>query len=250
MLVPTSVTYGQPYKTFPKVAEKEGHTFKWFTTEEGGGQGDEITSESIVRIAKDHTLYGLFIPNNYTAKFSFGNGLSATFTVEFGEIIPYPADPEKKGFSFDGWEPSGIINMPARDVSFTAKWSEIVSPHSDSSSSSLTKSPTEYVEIVFGKKEMSEQEIKTIIEKYTGGNEYEMKIVAVGDDDTTTVIIMFKDVDTAKDFVRTVKDPSRSVSHIVRAVGFVTESDFSLTLRTLPATILFYLYFAFLLFLN
>lgn len=55
------VEYKEPYGTLPTVT-KEGYTFKgWFTKK--NGEGEKITSSSIVSNYKDHTLYAHFTLN-------------------------------------------------------------------------------------------------------------------------------------------------------------------------------------------
>ena len=56
--VTRNVTFGEPYGELPVVA-KEGFIFAgWFTDRESGS---EVTAETLVNIAKDHTLYAVFI---------------------------------------------------------------------------------------------------------------------------------------------------------------------------------------------
>jgi len=61
--------------------------------------------------------------NSY--KVTFLNGYDAVISeidCEFGSEIVYPQNPEREGYTFIGWD-SNEINVPARDITITAKWS-------------------------------------------------------------------------------------------------------------------------------
>ena len=260
-----NVTYGQCYGTLPGMTDKEGHSIKWFRNEDFSGE--EFTTDTIVRTAGDHTLYGHFVPNTYTATFLFWNGTKISYPVTFNETITYPENLVREGYKFNGWEPNGITRMPANDITFTANWTEITPQISSSSSSTIqpssssahssstpsnsqpqpyssisssgssTLTPTEFVKIVFGTKDLSEKDIKEIIEKYTDGNEYEMEITAI-DDDTTTVIIKFVDSEKAENFVEQIKTGSNM--NVIKDVGFST-GFVSFSTGTVPSLFLHFL---------
>lgn len=61
-----TVTYQMSYGELPSLT-RTGYTFNGWTLEKAGG--DEITSESIVGIAEDHTLYAQWTPHTYTVKY-------------------------------------------------------------------------------------------------------------------------------------------------------------------------------------
>ena len=94
-----TVTYGESYGTLPNPAERTGHTFDgWFTEEE-----EKVTEETTVNIVSDHTLYAHWTINNYTITFVFNNGAENEVRVlNFNETIVYPEDPTREGHTFNG----------------------------------------------------------------------------------------------------------------------------------------------------
>ena len=69
----------------------------------------------------DSTFTAVFIVNSYTVKWIVDGNLSAE-TYEYGsEIIP-PVKPQKDGYYFAGWKPAIPSEMPAKDMTFTAKF--------------------------------------------------------------------------------------------------------------------------------
>ena len=133
MVIECSGIYGE----LPN-ATREGHTFLgWFTENEGG---EHIKSGSKVTNLNDHTLYAHWGINIYTLVFVFNNGTDPEVKIlVFNETIEYPKNMKKNGFTFNGWD--RIINwMPAEDITITAQWRE---------------KPTNFIEIVFSKKDPS-----------------------------------------------------------------------------------------------
>ena len=86
---------------------KEGYTFD-------GWEGLPQTMP-----AEDITVTAMFTVNSYNVTFIVDGETYHTATVEFGAEIELPAEPEKTGYTFDGWE--GLPQtMPAEDVTVTA----------------------------------------------------------------------------------------------------------------------------------
>ena len=106
---------------------------------------------------------------------------------------------------------------------------------------------SEYVEIVFDKKDITEEEVKEIIKNYSQDeNIYIERIETDKDTGETKVIIRFKDTEKAKDFVRRIED--KAPSTIKRVKTIPAEQD-SFVLRTnamptAPLVILFFMYAA------
>lgn len=50
------------------------------------------------------------------------DGNENTLSVAEGSKLTAPSDPEKTGYSFNGWSPSVPDTMPSEDISFTATW--------------------------------------------------------------------------------------------------------------------------------
>ena len=76
------------------------------------------------------TLYAQWTVKQYTITFS-GNGGSPAGVVQdvdYGAPVVAPADPEREGFVFKGWEPTLPATMPAEDLTFNAVWSAKPAP--------------------------------------------------------------------------------------------------------------------------
>ena len=109
--------------------------------------------------------------------------------VPFNTTINYPAEnPKKEGYAFNGWD-SKPERVGAENVTIRAVWVEITN---------------EYVEIVFKKGGMSEEDIKAIINKYTGDSSFTIEKFEENDEGKTTAIIKFVDSSTIEGFSRKV----------------------------------------------
>jgi len=97
------VTYGSQYGTLEKPT-RTGYTFDGWCTEENGG-GTQITSESTVSIAEDHTLYANWIANTYTVSFNAqgGNVGPTSKTVTYDSSYGTLPTPTRSDYIFDGW---------------------------------------------------------------------------------------------------------------------------------------------------
>ncbi len=104
------------------------------------------------KITKDTPLYARFYRNNYTLKYDPNGGQWATgtdltvpktFTVGYDKAVEEVDNPEREGYTFDGWEwswtdeksvehkgvwndttidPTAPAKMPAGNLTFTAHW--------------------------------------------------------------------------------------------------------------------------------
>jgi len=103
----TDVIYGSPYGTLPRM-QIPGYEYRWYTEKTGG---KEITKDSIVKTAGDHTLYAHLTPNTYTIKYNKDCDVSAPESVS-----PVPKNDTKTygkdftvgsmtrtGYTFKGW---------------------------------------------------------------------------------------------------------------------------------------------------
>ena len=99
-----AVTVGSAYGTLP-TPTRTGYSFDgWFTEAEGG---TEVTSDTTVTIAADHTLYAHWSVNTYTVTFKNWDGtVLKTETVNYGEAATAPTVPERYGYTFIGWDNS------------------------------------------------------------------------------------------------------------------------------------------------
>ena len=83
--------------------------------------------------------------------------------------------------------------MPANDTTVVAQWIE---------------NTTEWVEIIFGKKGMTEEEVKEIIKKYTDEEFTIEKFEEDKDTGETIIIVKFNYVEKVKNFVEAIKKSS------------------------------------------
>lgn len=101
----------------PADPEKEGYTFTGWTP----AVPETMPAESLV-------FEAVYQVNSYDVNFDADGGVfddgSSDKTVEtaYGEKINAPADPEKEGYVFAGWDPALPETMPDEEVSVKAKW--------------------------------------------------------------------------------------------------------------------------------
>ena len=62
------------------------------------------------------------VGETYSAVFIVDGEPHAQYVLKEGDVIPVPADPQKFGYKFKGWEPEVPSTMPAHDVEFVATW--------------------------------------------------------------------------------------------------------------------------------
>ena len=175
---------------YPEDPTKKGYTFK-----EWNPKPDKMP-------ANDTTVVAQWMINSYKLTFDFNNGSSTAISiVEYNSTITYPENPTKEGYTFIGWYPKPE-RMPASNLTVTAQWE--------------TVKPTEYVEIMFGSKDISDEEVETILKNYTQEEFVIDRIERDALTGETKVIIKFVDSEKAKDFVRTVREGRRENNLIMR----------------------------------
>ena len=73
--------------------------------------------------AHDLAIKAIWQVNTYTIKFNTGSGSKIeTLTYEYGSIVTAPKDPIRDGYIFVGWNAEIPERMPAKNLTFTAKW--------------------------------------------------------------------------------------------------------------------------------
>ncbi|MCR5522082.1 MAG: InlB B-repeat-containing protein, partial [Clostridia bacterium] len=73
--------------------------------------------------AHDIVIEGTFSVNSHTIAFDTDGGTEIDpITQDYGTEITKPADPEKEGCTFDGWDTDIPDTMPDEDMTITAKW--------------------------------------------------------------------------------------------------------------------------------
>lgn len=115
-----NVVYDAPYGDLP-LHTKTGHNFLgWF---DAITAGNEITSDTILKTASNHTLYAQWGVNSYTLSFDSMEGSDVSpITQDYGTPIDGPDDPVRTGYTFLGWEPALPATMPAENMTFEAQW--------------------------------------------------------------------------------------------------------------------------------
>ena len=93
----------------PAVPAKEGYAGAW---------------PSYTLGAKDITIEAVYTPKTFTVNWIV-DGKTTTVSVSFGSAIEKPADPQKDGYAFTGWDAAIPATMPAHDLTFTAQFEEI-----------------------------------------------------------------------------------------------------------------------------
>ena len=103
----------------PADPTKEGYTFTgWYSDE-------ELTSAYTFATmpAANITLYAKWTVNEYTITFDSDGGSSVdSITQAYGSAVTAPADPNRTGYTFAGWNPSIPATMPAENLTLTAQW--------------------------------------------------------------------------------------------------------------------------------
>lgn len=196
------IKYNEPYGTLPEIS-RTGYSFSgWFTEDFGG---DKIESDSVVGILNDHSLYAQWVINNYTLTFIFNNGVEPKVMIlDYNASINYPEDPTREGYIFSGWD-GNVTGMPANNLNITAQWIKL----------------SQYVKITFGSSDLTEKEIKIIIEKYSPDEYFIEKIDKT--EDNIVVIVKFKDTTSANNFVESIE-----ISTEITGVNFLQEEAYSL----------------------
>ena len=186
---------------------KTGQKFGgWFTGPDGTGEKiEEFTPEVI---GGNRTIYAFWEPMSYTITFVFGNGQNNEVrTLEYNATIEYPTNVSRNGYVFDKWD-SKPERMPANNITVTAEWIEATG---------------EMVEIIFGRVDFTEEEVKEILKKYTDGEFVIVKFEPIEERGETRIITKFVDREVAENFYRVLKG-SDDYGSLIKRVYFATEA--------------------------
>ena len=170
--------------------------------------------------AENLTVIAQWTPKNYTVTFDFMNGTKVERVFKFNETIEYPENVIREGFVFSGWDPSPEI-MPPNDLTIAAQWKEVTSS----------------VEIVFGRKDLTEKKVEEIIKKYT--NDEGFTIVKIEVDEKTgetRVILKFTDEEKAEEFIQSVSEERRGEDGI-KSVEPAKKDEYSFSVTVSSMTL-------------
>ncbi|MBQ3344846.1 MAG: leucine-rich repeat protein, partial [Kiritimatiellae bacterium] len=84
--------------------------------------GEKITSETLVSTPSNHVLTASWLPNKYPMVFNANGGLGGcTLMQDYDTPVAAPVV-SRAGYSFTGWSPSILTNVPAESLEFVAQW--------------------------------------------------------------------------------------------------------------------------------
>ena len=150
----------------------------WFTEKYGG---DKVESGGKVTNQKAHTLYAQWA-GKYTLMFEFNNGDEPEVRrLAYNETIVYPTNLVKEGCSYFMWNSSDITNMPAHDLTITARWI------------------CHTVAIVFDKVALGSTDAMDVIKDIVGEDKM---IIEPFYDDNSTITYIIKFIDTSEEEVK------------------------------------------------
>lgn len=189
------------------IAEREGYTLNGWAPSPERMPAEDV----VVRVQ--------WLPNSYTVTFDGNGGIPSKLSMRVAYNSAYGELPtaNKTDHTFVGWfteaEDGEEVTSESTfktlgNQTLYAHWEEI---------------PTKQVEIVFEKRDLSDEEIRDVVEQFT---EAEFTIIRVEDESgEVKVIIKFDGIEQAKEFVRKVNGASRSAKSVLKRVGFVPGDD-------------------------
>ena len=149
--------------------------------------------DSTVSILENKNFTAHWSVNEYEVTFDFGNGTVVKVPVNYESEIVYPEDLVMEGYTFKGWEPNPRT-MPAENTAVKAQW----------------VMDTSFVEIVFGKNDLTEDKISDVVKKHTNADFTIESFETDKTAGTTVIIIKFNDPEEASKFVEKVEDEVKS----------------------------------------
>ena len=198
---------------YPSIPTREGHTFNGWSP-----NPERVPAENITIVAQ-----WISRAEKYAITFNFDNGDDPEVRLlDFNESIVYPKNVQKEGYIFNGWDMI-IVFMPSRNLTVTAQW---------------TDKPTPFVEIVFNKVNLSEEEVEVIIKGYTDEEFIIKSFVIDSHTGESTAIIKFTDTTSSIEFIRTINENVRTSDSFVRKVNGVY-LDISFSFISSPVALLY-----------
>lgn len=77
------------------------------------------------------------VNKTYKATYKVDGKIYKTYTLSAGSKITIPESPEKEGYVFVKWSPEVPDEMPSKDITFTAIWSEVKTDIPDTGSAAI-----------------------------------------------------------------------------------------------------------------
>nr|MCR4672705.1 leucine-rich repeat protein [Lachnospiraceae bacterium] len=102
--------------------------FTTVTTEQGTGDDLGYTLYIATVVGPDGKVYSdtRKVINQYTITFDTAGGSEVeSFTADYGTAVTAPEDPDREGYTFDGWTPEIPSTMPAENLTVTAVWTPV-----------------------------------------------------------------------------------------------------------------------------
>lgn len=211
---------------YPESVLREGYSF--------------IVWDNIVNFmpAYNFTTTALWMANNYTVTFNAMGGDLSLLTKEVTYDQKYGDLPEvtRNGYMFDGWF-SEIDNKSVTNET-------IVSISSNHTLYCQWKEITNQVEIVFGSKDMTEEDIRHFVERYVSAREFTIVKFEGNDLGGVTVIISFIDKDAVVKFVNGVKLSNDNDAKLIKRIDFNSANyhEISFTVLCYPNIFFCYLF--------
>ncbi len=108
----TTLEYGSVITAPESIPTKEGYTFKSW---KDYADGATVPANDVIYTAE-------WTANKYIVTFVSEGETVKSDELDYGSAITLPANPEKEGYSFDGWTPAVAETVPANDVTYTASF--------------------------------------------------------------------------------------------------------------------------------
>ena len=208
---------------YPEGVVKTGYTFdKW------DNKPDRMPAENI-------TITAQWTVNKYTVSFDVNGGNALSETESKKQVTydsPYGDLPEvtRTGYPFIGWFTENNESITEESIvaisgnhTLHAHWLEISSK----------------VEIVFSKKDMTQDEIEEVIKQYTDAKFVIIEVESGADE--MRVIVEFIDSVVAQGFINNVDNESKTVGEVnlIKRIGFVQEGTESFLIAYHPMMLLY-----------
>ena len=214
-------------RAFPK-PRREGNTFAFWCNSAGRTEEyDPVRDEGV------EVLYAGWSPNNYTVTFDVNGGdelATPTKEVTFDRLYcPLPT-PHKAGYGFVGW-------FSENNESVTSE-TKVTIPNNHTLHARWERSSI-YVEIAFTTKDITEEEVKEIINSYVDGENFADAKIEKDNTGQIKVIVKLDDPEKASNFVETIRDSSDKEAKKIKTIGFATNYAVSFSTPFYPMNILF-----------